>query len=195
MRIAFAGASGTGKSTLAEAVAERYGLPMNPVGSRSVAREMGFENPYDVDAAGRRAEFQNRLMASKIEWEVAHGETGFVTDRTTFDNLAYLAMHDYDALTADMISVATLHALTAYDRVFVCPVASFQKLGDDPVRIKSRGYHLAYEAMLLGFMPWNSRWAGIARNLAAGDRQSRVFGELDCLREAIARDPTRLVVR
>jgi hypothetical protein len=51
VKIAFCGASGTGKTTLAEWVSETYNLPMNPVGSRSVARLMGFDNPYDVDRA------------------------------------------------------------------------------------------------------------------------------------------------
>lgn len=57
MKVAFAGASGTGKSTLARWVAETYNLPFNPVGSRSVAKSMGFVGedgegrPYDVDQA------------------------------------------------------------------------------------------------------------------------------------------------
>src|SRR5579884_1906638 len=97
MRIAFCGASGTGKTTLAEHVAKKYGLEMNPVGSRSVAKDMGFESPYDADKAGRRAEFQRRLVDSKREWEATHDS--FVTDRTTFDNLTYMALHDVYSAT------------------------------------------------------------------------------------------------
>lgn len=52
-RIAFCGASGSGKTTLATWLAEELGLPLNPVGSRSVARSLGFNNPYDVDRASR----------------------------------------------------------------------------------------------------------------------------------------------
>ena len=51
MRIAFCGASGTGKTTLAKWLAEELKYEMNPVGSRSTARRMGFNNPYDVDKA------------------------------------------------------------------------------------------------------------------------------------------------
>lgn len=57
MMIAMIGVSGTGKSTLARFISEQYGYPINPVGSRSVAKEMGFVGPdgegrpYDVDRA------------------------------------------------------------------------------------------------------------------------------------------------
>ena len=57
MRIAFCGASGTGKSTLAKWIVENAaelkldGIELNPVGSRSVAKAMGFSSPYDVDKA------------------------------------------------------------------------------------------------------------------------------------------------
>ena len=54
MRIAFAGSSGTGKTTLAAWASEKYGLPMCPVGSRSTAKRLGFDNPYDVDFADRK---------------------------------------------------------------------------------------------------------------------------------------------
>lgn len=64
MRIAFMGASGTGKSTLAQwlvgpdaGLEITRGLPICPVGSRSTAKAMGFVGPdgegrpYDVDRA------------------------------------------------------------------------------------------------------------------------------------------------
>lgn len=56
-RIVLTGASGTGKSTLAQYLVQKTGLPLNPVGSRQVALEMGFVNdkgepePYLVDRA------------------------------------------------------------------------------------------------------------------------------------------------
>ena len=68
-RVAICGASGTGKSVLAAYIAERYGLMVNPVGSRSVSQAMGFASPYDVDKAGKRAEFQRKLLAAKTGWE------------------------------------------------------------------------------------------------------------------------------
>lgn len=57
LRVAFAGASGTGKTTLARWVAETWDLPVNPAGSRNMAATMGFVDangaglPYAVDQA------------------------------------------------------------------------------------------------------------------------------------------------
>lgn len=57
MKIAFAGASATGKTTLTTYLAEQFNLPINPHGSRSMAKAMGFINdkgdgdPYAVDRA------------------------------------------------------------------------------------------------------------------------------------------------
>lgn len=72
MRVAFAGASGTGKSTLAAFVAAEYGLPINPVSSRSVAKEMGFVDPvtgdgrpYDVDRAAALA-YEDALARANV---------------------------------------------------------------------------------------------------------------------------------
>lgn len=45
MRVAFTGASGTGKSTLAQWLARELNLPTNPVDARSVAKDMGFVDP------------------------------------------------------------------------------------------------------------------------------------------------------
>lgn len=149
LRIGFAGASGTGKSALSLALAERYGIPINPVGSRSVSQAMGFASPYDVDKAGRRAEFQRRLLQEKMAWEREHD--AFVSDRATLDNLAYTALHDVAAVDEECLRL-TLAGLDRYTHVFFCPIAAFQHVGDDPARVKEAAYHSVYEALLLGLL-------------------------------------------
>lgn len=149
-RLAFSGASGTGKTTLAEWVCTTYGLPLNPVGSRSVARAMGFHSAYETDAAGKRGEFQMRLARAKTEWEVA--QTEFVTDRTTFDNLAYSMLHGCETNVDDTLFEIMRTGMTRYQYVIYCPVSVFIDVGDDPARLKQAVYHQLYDATVWGLL-------------------------------------------
>lgn len=148
-RLAFCGASGTGKTTLATWVSSTYGLPINPVGSRSVARAMGFDSAYETDAAGRRGEFQLRLAREKTEWEASQAE--FVTDRTTFDNLAYSMLHDCRNVDSDFLNI-TCGGMARYQFVVYCPTAVFFNVADDPERAKSSTYQHLYDATLWGLL-------------------------------------------
>lgn len=148
-RLAFCGASGTGKTTLATWISNTYGLPLNPVGSRSVARAMGFENAYDTDAAGKRREFQLRLAREKTDWEGASAK--FVTDRTTFDNLAYSMLHDCRNVDAELFDI-TRGGMTRYQFVVYCPSAAFLDADNDPARMQDATYHHLYDATLWGLL-------------------------------------------
>jgi hypothetical protein len=149
LRIAFAGASGTGKTTLSTYLSQTFGIPMNPVGSRSVAKAMGFDSPYDVDKAGKRAEFQRRLVAEKRAWEDAN--ESFVVDRTTLDNLAYTMLHDIhcidDALLEDVVA-----GVLRYTHIIYCPVESFCNPGDDVARVQNLAYHKLYDVLIEGLV-------------------------------------------
>ena len=132
IRLGFAGASGTGKTTLAEWVVEELGLPLNPVGSRSVAKAMGYDNPYDVDAAGKRGEFQRRLITEKADWEAKHDS--FVSDRTTLDNLVYTMLHEVYAVDAKFL-VEVVAGLQRYTHIVFCPVDIFCNVSGDANRV------------------------------------------------------------
>lgn len=149
IRLAFAGASGTGKTTIARRVSEILGLPLNPVGSRTVARSMGFENPYDVDKAGKRAEFQRRLVAEKMAWE--GDREAFVSDRTTIDNLCYTVLHDISAINQDLLNQVQA-GMDRYTHVVFFPVESFCNTGGDAHRVQERTYHDIYEIVLSGLL-------------------------------------------
>jgi AAA domain len=149
VRLAFAGASGTGKTTLAQWASEKFGLPVNPVGSRSVAQAMGFDNPYDVDKAGRRAEFQRRLVAEKRAWEDARD--AFVVDRTTLDNLVYTMMHDVYAIDRTLLN-SVIQGLGRYTHIVFCPVDVFCNLGGDPNRVNDTVYHELYDEVMRAFL-------------------------------------------
>ena len=153
-RIAFAGSSGTGKTTLAEWAAETFDLLFNPVGSRTVAKAMGFDNPYDVDAMpGKRAEFQRRLVTDKRAWEDEH--PNFITDRTTLDNLAYTMLHDVYAVDEELL-VSITGGLERYTHIVFLPMSSFFTLSGDKNRVGGgkygkpgdNTYHKLYEITL-----------------------------------------------
>lgn len=151
IKAAIAGASGTGKTRLMKFISEAYDLPICPIGSRSVAKEMGFDNPYDVDKVpGMRAEFQIQLFTRKRDWELSH--ENFVTDRTHFDNLAYTAMHDAVTSLPSWAFDAYVDATKAYTRIFALPLGSFQNLGEDPMRIDNPVYHRMFDMLLFGML-------------------------------------------
>jgi len=150
LRVAMAGSSGVGKTTLAKFISETYDVPCNPVGSRSVAAQMGFDvSPYDVDKAGRRAEFQARLLQEKVAWEQT--QDSFVTDRTTADNLTYTALHDVHSITSATLERASM-GLARYTHIFLCEMDSFFDPGSDSARVKDKSYHLVFEACLKGVL-------------------------------------------
>jgi len=185
MRIAIAGASGTGKTTLARAISEKYSLPLNPIGARGVALEMGFQNPYDVDAAGKRGEFQRRLFETKRDWERAHD--AFVTDRTTLDNLTYSALHMADQLEDDAVTTYTRSA-ERYDFIVRVWKRDFQKL-DDGARKTESAYHELYE-LLLGAIIERSRGLlvlDLGDVVAFDERLAKVSQVLDSFRRVTGR--------
>ena len=174
MRIAFCGASGTGKTTLVDPLMKTLGLEKNPIGSRSVAADMGFANPYDVDAAGRRVEFQTRLVTEKRAWEDAHDS--FITDRTTVDNLAYSALHMVEAIDSDYLKFC-LDGLARYTHIFFCPSRVFCNPAGDPARVQDLTYHRLYDIMLEGLIDPDYR-DDIDRTKAVFPKRVRNFGDV-----------------
>lgn len=178
MRIAISGCSGTGKTTLARAISEKYGIPLNPIGARSVALEMGFDNPYDVDAAGKRVEFQKRLFEGKRDWELAHDD--FVTDRSYLDNLTYCALHMAEHLEDGAIQEYS-EAMVRYDLVLWLHMADFQSLGDG-VRKTNLEYHRLYETLLERFLivGYERGTVRMVRGLGLlSTRVARVFAQIE----------------
>jgi predicted ATPase len=149
IRIAFTGASGTGKTTVAKQISTILGIPFNPIGSRSVAQSMGFGNPYDVDKAGKRAEFQRRLVTEKQAWEDSHED--FVSDRTTVDNLCYTALHDVSAVDKNLLDQVET-GMRRYTHVVLFPVKGFCKLSGDAARVQDMVYQRLFESALTGFL-------------------------------------------
>lgn len=148
-RIAFLGASGTGKTTLAKWLANELEYEINPVGSRSVAKAMGFDSPYDVDEAGMRPAFQAKLRADKAAWEAERDE--FITDRTPIDNLTYTTLHSVYAIT-DEVLTETAEQMKRYTMLVYCPSSAFLDTAGDPNRVEASAYHKVYDIVLQSYM-------------------------------------------
>lgn len=147
LRIAFTGASGTGKTTLAQWIASKLNLPMCPVGSRSVAQDMGFRCPYDVDRFERREEFQWEVLNRKSCWESQH--ESFVTDRSALDHYAYTALHAPRLSRSDSFRAGLKQMQARYTHLIFAPIANFQNLDSDPARRDDANYHSEFEYMLM----------------------------------------------
>jgi nicotinamide riboside kinase len=172
VRIAFCGPSGTGKTTLAQHVADLIHVPLNPIGSRSVSQAMGFASPYDVDKAGKRAEFQRRLIEEKARWE--HEHESFVTDRTPLDNITYTIMHDVGAIDAALLSRA-VSATRRYTLIIRCTMETFFAPGDDPARVLDPTYHVLFETVLEGLLARHARHVYTIESSALAARKYEVM--------------------
>lgn len=153
-RIAFAGASGTGKTTLARYVADRLTLPLAPSAARAAAAEMGLDSPYDADALGIRHALQQRIVHKRLVWQQEHAD-GFVSDRSSFDDLAYTLTHCGEPLYAECLTPVFNQdqiLQPTYTTIVFCPMSSFFSLGSDPARNPDVSYHHEFERLLLDLL-------------------------------------------
>ncbi len=117
MKIAFAGAQGTGKTTTLEALNGVLELPVLKSPGRRVMRQLGLESVADARAKGKEPELQ-RMVAQAIAIE--HGSSReFISDRSIFDSAGYdaalgLTSLDYDRLIK--------RYRVRYDMVFILPI-------------------------------------------------------------------------
>jgi hypothetical protein len=176
MKVGLTGSSGTGKSYIASYIADRYDLPICPVGARSVSAAMGFASPYDVDKIpGKRAEFQLRLFHEKREWEDRN--SAFVTDRVHFDNLAYTAMGNAVDQLPSWAFQAYVDATKNYTRIFYLPLRSYQALGNDPQRKDDPTYHLMYDLLLQGLLrEYVTNWTALPEFKTRLDKVTQILG-------------------
>lgn len=152
-KIAFAGASGTGKTALANMVAKKLGIPLCPIGAREVSKRLGFATPYEADKVpGGRMAFQRELVRAKDEWEASQGS--FVTDRTHYDNLVYSFLHEPTKLDEQFLKdIEKAHSKYTHV-IYVDAIApnAFIQLEGDPNRVQSLSYHRFYSMLLEGLL-------------------------------------------
>jgi len=152
LRIGFIGNGGIGKTTTAEALAERLKLPLIPEGVRRYMKEKGIEHLRKFSPL-ETWEMQKTLLERKTKME--HSLSSFIADRTTLDNAAYALFW----LCRSEIPEADLKSYVArcvahmkrYTHIFFFPHGSIP-LVDDGVRSGNNIYQYVISMIMYGML-------------------------------------------
>jgi predicted ATPase len=157
LRIAFAGAGGTGKTTTAEDLADKLGLELIPSASRIIYDQQNLKEEivatWDQDAKWK---LQQDIFAAKLEQDDL--TPAFVSDRTALDHFAYCLMYcaakmDNDQFTR-MEAQVRKHMFGAYTHVFYFPWGHWEAESDGR-RSDSKAWQSAIDNLILGhFVNW-----------------------------------------
>ncbi|XPV70196.1 MAG: AAA family ATPase [Halarcobacter sp.] len=116
MKIAFSGASSTGKTTLAKALEEKLLLKYINVDSRKIIDDLNHTNIDDLNKK-EFLEFQKIWLNEKLKNEksIEH----FITDRTYIDAIAYIFNRNVD--DKELFNIY-LKNMEIYDFIFYLPI-------------------------------------------------------------------------
>lgn len=123
MKIALAGAGGTGKGTLGQMLACHYGLTFLPSFIKETGVSMGMINSYnDVKDESQHIAFQNTIMHGNIFQQRALelAGLGFVAERTTFDYIPYFLERGLE--DQKYLDMARSWGKEAYDLIIYVPI-------------------------------------------------------------------------
>lgn len=152
VRIAITGSAGVGKSTLADRLGGRLGLPVIEEGMRTrLSRGLDL---HDLSKADFRALVLELFGETMAKADAARRETGgFVADRAPADFVAfwlYYGLAEDEAATQELFERARA-ATASLDAVVLLPWGGIP-LVDDGVRSANRWWQLHYQALLEGLL-------------------------------------------
>lgn len=148
-RIAIVGSFSTGKTTLAEAVAPKLGLPLLPEVAREIAAQ-GFK--LDKDAT---VETETLIFLRQYHNEMTH--PGFVGDRSLIDVLAYAnwVLENQEprkefALWDSCLEIAEHQLRSQYTHVFYLPIEF--GIVEDGLRPNDPGFQEDIDQRIVGLL-------------------------------------------
>lgn len=145
-RLGISGAAGTGKSTLAQALACELDVPYVEEGMRQ--RIEGGLDLHTLDMAQRRA-----LSEELLDEMCAHTEhaDGFICDRSPLDMVAFWIYYRFafDLEATERYVAKALAAMACFDAVVLLPRGVIT-LEDDGVRTANPWIQMHFEAVLEG---------------------------------------------
>lgn len=144
-----AGASRTGKTTLAKRLSTELNIPFLDSSTTVLARKAGFNMVANMGVE-ERLTAQEKLLEAYMEL-IHEAPQVFITDRTPFDMLAYtlaeVGMHSCDAELGERIAKYTEACMAAGEKTFamvmhVDPLDFYEESPDKPPLNKAYQNHI-----------------------------------------------------
>ena len=157
LRVGIVGCAGTGKSSLARALAARLEIPT--LESKKLTHSILERDAYDYASGVQVERFlansgrQNEILRRTMEQEREAAETGFVTDRTVVDLAAYVVaeLHDSDVSALQDIFDTCKRWVEQYTHLLFCPWHD-KPLSDNQKRTLNPWYQFQIYAIEVGIL-------------------------------------------
>lgn len=149
MKIAFTGASSTGKTTLAKALEKKFELKYINVDSRRIIDDLNHSN---IDNLNKQEfiEFQKRWLGKKLINE--KNINNFITDRTYIDAIAYMSNRNINNVE---LFYNYIKKMDIYDFIFYLPIGRIPFL-DDGYRSKNKESNKNVDNFIVELLEKNS---------------------------------------